>query len=110
VPGRPIPFVRKAIDTAASAASQTATSEVKARQPIVAEVRGAGLMWGLELTCDATAAAEGALQRGVLVNRTATTVVRLLPPLTISESELDAGLQVLESVLAELPAAAGALA
>jgi acetylornithine/succinyldiaminopimelate/putrescine aminotransferase len=80
---------------------------LKQRQPIVADVRGAGLMWGIELTCDATAAANTALERGVLVNRTANTVIRLLPPLTIAEHELDAGLQILEQVLAELPAATG---
>jgi predicted acetylornithine/succinylornithine family transaminase len=83
---------------------------MKDRQPLVADVRGAGLMWGIELTCDATAAVDAALAAGVLVNRTATTVIRLLPPLVITEAELEAGLQVLDQVLAALPAPAGALA
>ena len=58
-----------------------------AKHPIVKEVRGAGLMWGLELharrggrSCPRRST------RGVIVNRTAETVVRLLPPLVITRS------------------------
>jgi acetylornithine/succinyldiaminopimelate/putrescine aminotransferase len=46
----------------------------------------------------------------VLVNRTSGTVIRMLPPLNVSRDELSAGLQILEQVLADLPAPAGALA
>ena len=46
----------------------------------LAEVRGAGLMWGLDLDRPALPVVEAALQHGLLVNRTAETVVRLLPP------------------------------
>lgn len=83
---------------------------LKSRQPLVSEVRGAGLMWGLELACDATAAVDAALAGGVLANRTANRVIRLLPPLIATAQELGAGLDVLEAVVAELPAPAGALA
>ena len=44
-----------------------------ARHPIVKEVRGAGLMWGLELTRDAAPVVPAGLERGVIVNRTAET-------------------------------------
>ena len=50
-------------------------------------MRGAGLIWGLELTRDAAAVVPAALERGVIVNRTAERVVRLLPPLVITEAE-----------------------
>ena len=73
---------------------------IAARQPIVKEVRGAGLMWGLELVQDAAAVVPAALERGVVVNRTATTVVRLLPPLIITEAEADEALGRLETALA----------
>ena len=62
-----------------------------ARHSIVKEVRGGGLMWGLELTRDAAPVVPAALARGVIVNRTAERVVRLLPPLVITEAEADAG-------------------
>jgi predicted acetylornithine/succinylornithine family transaminase len=85
---------------------------IAAVHPIVKEVRGAGLMWGLELTRDATPVVPAALARGVIVNRTAETVVRLLPPLVISENELDEGLSRLDAALGavESEAATGSLA
>ena len=41
-----------------------------------------------------------ALERGVIVNRTAETVVRLLPPLVITEAESDEALGRLDAALA----------
>ena len=70
-----------------------------AAHPIVREVRGTGLMWGLELTRDASAIVPAALERGVVVNRTAERVVRLLPPLIITEAEVDEGLDRLDAAL-----------
>ena len=74
------------------------------RHPIVAEVRGAGLMWGLELTADATPVVTGALDRGLLVNRTDGCVVRLLPALTIETADLDRAVDMLDDVLAAVAA------
>jgi acetylornithine/N-succinyldiaminopimelate aminotransferase len=70
-----------------------------ARPTLIKEVRGAGLMWGLELTRDAAAVVPAALERGVVVNRTAETVVRLLPPLVITEPEADEALARLDAAL-----------
>jgi predicted acetylornithine/succinylornithine family transaminase len=71
---------------------------------IVKEVRGVGLMWGLELTRDAAPVVPAALERGVIVNRTATTVVRLLPPLVITEAEADEALARLDQALGAVEA------
>ena len=62
-------------------------------------MRGAGLMWGLELTRDAAPVVPAGLERGVIVNRTAETVVRLLPPLIITEAEVDEALGRLDAAL-----------
>ena len=70
-----------------------------ARHSIVKEVRGAGLMWGLQLSRDATSVVPAALERGVVVNRTAETVVRLLPPLVITEADVDEALGRLDAAL-----------
>jgi predicted acetylornithine/succinylornithine family transaminase len=70
-----------------------------AAHPIVREVRGAGLFWGLDLKRDATAVVPAALARGVVVNRTAETVVRLLPPLVITLDEIEEGLARLDAAL-----------
>jgi acetylornithine/N-succinyldiaminopimelate aminotransferase len=69
-------------------------------------VRGRGLMWGLELTRDAGPVVPAALERGVVVNRTAETVVRLLPPLVITEAEADEGLTRLDAALGAVGAGA----
>ncbi len=74
---------------------------IAARVPMVKEVRGCGLMWGLELDRDAAPAVAAALGLGLIVNRTAERVVRMLPPLVISDSEIDEGLRLLEAALAE---------
>ena len=66
---------------------------------IVKEVRGSGLMWGLELSRDAAPVVPAALAQGVIVNRTAETVVRLLPPLVITETEVDEALGRLDAAL-----------
>jgi predicted acetylornithine/succinylornithine family transaminase len=79
---------------------------VAARHPLVKEVRGAGLMWGLELTRDAAPVVPAALERGVIVNRTAETVVRLLPPLVITEAEADEALGRLDAALGAVGAGA----
>jgi acetylornithine/succinyldiaminopimelate/putrescine aminotransferase len=79
---------------------------IGARHRIVKEVRGAGLMWGLELTRDAAPVVPAALERGVIVNRTAETVVRLLPPLVITQAEADEALDRLDSALGAVGAMA----
>jgi predicted acetylornithine/succinylornithine family transaminase len=72
------------------------------KHPAIVDVRGAGLMWGLELNVDAAAVHEAAVRHGVLVNRTAGTVIRLLPPLMITEAELDQALGLLDAAFSEV--------
>jgi predicted acetylornithine/succinylornithine family transaminase len=68
--------------------------------PAIVEVRGAGLMRGIELRMDATPVIDLAREKGLLVNRTAEKVVRMLPPLTITAGELDTAVDMLDAVLA----------
>ena len=78
------------------------------KHPAIVEVRGAGLMRGLELRADAAPVVDLAREQGLLVNRTNEKVVRLLPPLTIERADLDAGVEILDQVFAtvaiEVPA------
>jgi len=64
------------------------------------------LMWGVVLTRDAAPVVPAALERGVVVNRTAERVVRLLPPLTITSAEIDEGLNRLDAALSAVEAQA----
>jgi acetylornithine aminotransferase/acetylornithine/N-succinyldiaminopimelate aminotransferase len=74
------------------------------RHPVIEEVRGAGLMRGLQLRIDATPVIDTARDRGLLVNRTDEKVVRMLPPLTIQAGEIDRAVDVLDGVLATVGA------
>jgi acetylornithine/succinyldiaminopimelate/putrescine aminotransferase len=74
------------------------------KHSFVKEVRGAGLMWGLQLARDAAPVVPAGLERGVIVNRTAVNVVRLLPPFTITEAEAGDALGRLDAALAAVGA------
>jgi predicted acetylornithine/succinylornithine family transaminase len=63
------------------------------------EARGVGLMWGIELSVPAAPVVARALDAGLLVLTAGERVLRLLPPLTIGEDELDRGLGILREVL-----------
>ncbi len=76
-----------------------------AKHPMVVEVRGAGLMQGLVLDRDAAAVVPAALERGLIVNRTAERVVRLLPPYVISAAEIAEALSRLDAALAAVQGA-----
>ena len=73
------------------------------KHPVIVEVRGAGVMRGLQLRIDAAPVVEQARQRGLLVNRTDEKVVRLLPPLTIEAADIDRAVEVLDEVFAAIP-------
>ena len=72
------------------------------KYPVIREVRGAGLMLGLDLAVDATPYIEAALKRGMLINRTANSVVRLLPPFVITREEVDEALALLDIVFTDV--------
>jgi predicted acetylornithine/succinylornithine family transaminase len=66
----------------------------------IAQVRGRGLMWGVELTEPAAPSVAQARERHLLVVTAGPTVLRLVPPLVISDQELERGVAILEEVLA----------
>ena len=72
------------------------------KYPIITEVRGAGLMRGIQLSVDAMPAIDAAREEGLLVNRTDEKVVRLLPPLTIEQTEIDRAARTLDTVFAKV--------
>jgi acetylornithine/succinyldiaminopimelate/putrescine aminotransferase len=79
---------------------------IAAKHAIVKEVRGKGLMWGLDLAKEKLPIVAAGLERGVVVNLTADTVVRLLPPLVITEAEADEALGRLDAALGAVGAGA----
>ena len=71
-----------------------------ARSPRVREVRGRGLMWGIELTEPAAPFVTAARERALLVATAGPNVLRLIPPLVITLEQLERGVAILEEVLA----------
>jgi acetylornithine/N-succinyldiaminopimelate aminotransferase len=82
--------------------------ELQQRLSIIREVRVCGMMIGIELSIPSTPAVAKCMERGVLINATNNTVVRLLPALNISEEELLEGLGVVAEVLEEMAAESAA--
>ncbi|HEY7529212.1 MAG TPA: ornithine--oxo-acid transaminase [Gemmatimonadota bacterium] len=70
------------------------------RSPRVKEVRGRGLLVGIELTEPARRACEALKDEGVLCKETHDRVLRIAPPLVIRREELDWAVERIERVLA----------
>lgn len=71
--------------------------------PHIGDVRGMGLMIGVELVGVEVADLLTKLRENGLIALSAKSVLRLLPPLTITKAETDKGLAALKKTLAELP-------
>jgi len=72
------------------------------RYSIAREVRGRGLIQGLQLDIPARPIVEQALAEGVLFNSTQDTVVRFLPPFLLQEKHVDKGIRVLKKLLKKI--------
>ncbi|HMJ59508.1 MAG TPA: acetylornithine/succinylornithine family transaminase [Gemmatimonadales bacterium] len=74
--------------------------QLAAKSPRVKAVRGRGLMWGIELAEPAARVLTAARERRLLVLTAGPNVIRIVPPLTISERDLERGVTILAEVLA----------
>jgi len=70
--------------------------------PIIEEIRVRGLMIGLDLSVESTPAVGKCMERGLLVNATHDTVLRLLPPLNVTAEQVDEGCDIIAEVLREM--------
>jgi acetylornithine aminotransferase len=73
--------------------------DLKERFPNVKEARGLGLLQGLELTVDGKPLVADCLARGFLINCTVDRVLRFVPPLIVTQREIDRLLDTLAQVL-----------
>ena len=92
-----------ALTASKAAASERLFAGIRAMQQrhpaLIADVRGAGLIVGIDLAFDAAPVVEAAFERGLLINRTSATVVRLLPPYIITAADVDGALPLLEAAI-----------
>lgn len=76
--------------------------DLASKFPIIEEVRGKGLMLGIKVKADNQKFAEELSHHGLLtVGVTSDNVVRILPPLIITENEIDEGVEILRQYLSE---------
>lgn len=77
-------------------------SELKSQTGLIKEVRGEGLMLGVELHIPAAELVQRLLKAGFIANATAVNVLRLVPPLNIPIEDLEQFLEVLEEEMKKL--------
>ena len=71
--------------------------------PVVGEIRGSGLMIGISLeSAVPKEVAAACVRKGLLMLTAGTDAIRMLPPLTITMSEIDKGLSILKETLVEI--------
>jgi predicted acetylornithine/succinylornithine family transaminase len=76
-------------------------NELARKHSFIKEVRGFGLMLGMELAFPGKQIVLDAMAEGLLINCTHDTVLRFLPPYIVTEREVDAGLKTLGKILAK---------
>lgn len=75
--------------------------DLKDKYNFIKEVRGKGLMVGMELDTPGAAIVDACLQHGLIINSTVEKVLRFLPPLTVTKQDVDRAIEVLDKVLEE---------
>jgi acetylornithine/N-succinyldiaminopimelate aminotransferase len=76
--------------------------EIQGKFPFIKEVRGKGLILGMELKIDGSSIVKEMLKKKILINCTMGNVLRFLPPLIVTQEEIDRVVDALEEVLQEL--------
>ncbi|MCK5914070.1 MAG: acetylornithine transaminase [Desulfuromusa sp.] len=80
---------------------RTKLEQLQTQYPFVAQVRGRGLMVGMELTIEGGEIVKTALDRGLLINCTAGKTLRFVPPLIVTEKEIDQMIEILDGIFKE---------
>jgi predicted acetylornithine/succinylornithine family transaminase len=75
--------------------------ELQRRHRLVLEVRGRGLIWGVELSVDAAPLVAAGYERGLIVTTAGERVIRLVPPLVVSEAQIDEAVTTIDGLLTE---------
>jgi acetylornithine/succinyldiaminopimelate/putrescine aminotransferase len=84
---------------------QDALRNLAQKHPFIKEVRGQGLMIGLDLAIPGKQLVLDAMAKGLLINCTHDTVLRFLPPYIVTEKEVDSAVKTLSKLFAKQKAA-----
>lgn len=80
---------------------RTRLTQLQSECELIREVRILGVMIGLDLSIDGTPIVQSCMERGLLVNCTHNTVIRLLPAMNLSEKQVHEGCDILGEVIKE---------
>jgi acetylornithine/succinyldiaminopimelate/putrescine aminotransferase len=72
---------------------------LRTAHPVVKTVRGKGLILGMEVTVPARGIVAACMERGLLVLTAGDNVVRFVPPLIVTEGEVDQAMAIVEAAL-----------
>jgi len=97
----------KLVERAVELGEYTLLRLQKMRSPLIREVRGRGLLIGIELNRRVQPYLEALCERGILALPAGPNVLRLLPPLVITEEQLNHALDVIEELLSGAPQGSG---
>jgi len=78
--------------------------QLQHKYPFVRDVRGRGLIVGMELDIEGGGLVTAAMEHGLLINCTVGKVLRFVPPLIVSRAEIDEAVKILDEVLATVAA------
>ncbi|MDR0391339.1 MAG: aspartate aminotransferase family protein [Planctomycetaceae bacterium] len=78
---------------------RTTLEELAGETDIIREIRGCGVMIGIELTAEGAKYVKACMNNGLLINCTQNNIIRLLPPMNIDEKIANEGLEILADVL-----------
>jgi len=76
--------------------------ELKGKYAFIQEVRGIGLLLGLDLACDGTPVVKACMEQGFLINCTQEHVLRFIPPLVVQEGQIDALIACLDGIFEKM--------
>ena len=93
----------KLLDNAKAVGEHTRNKleQLRERFPIIDHIRGKGLMLGLQLNMPGAGIVSRCLEKGLRINCTQETVLRMMPSMTVTQDEIDAAVAILEEVLGE---------
>ncbi len=77
--------------------------KLKGKYSFVKEIRGRGLILGMELTIQGGDIVRSCMEKGLLINCTNENVLRFVPPLILSESDIDRAVDILDRAMGEMP-------
>ena len=73
--------------------------DLQSKSTAIKDVRGIGLMMGIELNCNSSDIISSCREKGLLLVGAGSTVIRFVPPLVITEQEIDKAIDILESAI-----------